>query len=343
MSALSPASHPSNPPLHLLEQIDARKLTSEAVIDGWQVTPIHGGANNLLYRVSHESEPGAYAVKFTMNDPRRRAEREYRALSVLDTLGLDLAPHPVLFDETAYSLPLIVETWVEGEVIADPPDSAAAWAQLIDYYVNIHNVTCAQVCAAGMALEKPILYAESAEACKELIRQKITRLPLNAQPESLRRLYARFDARRLPHWDAPPLALARNDPNPRNFIRRGGQAWASVDWEYSGITDPAFDFADMLTHPQYIDVSSGQQARLIDEYVARMDKSGSTDTGRAARIRAYQLTMTVWWVARFAQYLYEVPLGLDERLVQRPPTWREDAERKYAHYLLAAERLLDTY
>ncbi len=46
--------------------------------DGWQITTIGGGANNLLYRV--RGDEGDLAMKFVMRDARDRAGREYHAL-----------------------------------------------------------------------------------------------------------------------------------------------------------------------------------------------------------------------------------------------------------------------
>lgn len=319
----------------LLEQLDREKLTSPGQIDGWQVEPIRGGANNMLYRAS--SDAGTFAVKFTMRDPRRRAEREYIALTLLESLGLDLAPHAIYYDQDHYRLPLIVQTWIEGEVSAEPPMTDADWLCLIDYHAAVHSITLDQIetAAPHFKVEKPILYAESPQACKDILRQKLERLPMAAQPESLRELYARFNSRSLPNWDAPVLSLVRNDPNPRNFIRRNGGGWASVDWEYSGITDPAFQIADLLAHPQYLTVPRARQEWVIGQYCAQVH-----DADVETRIRVYWLTLTIWWVARFAQYLYEIPLGLDARLVEHPPDWKEQGERKYTHYLQLAESLV---
>lgn len=41
--------------------------------------------------------------------------------------------------------------------------------------------------------------------------------------------------------------------------------------------------------------------------------------------------------ARFARLLYEVPRGLDERLVTRPAGWEATAPRQYQRYLARAD------
>ena len=87
---------------------------------------------------------------------------------------------------------------------------------------------------------------------------------------------------------APQLALCRVDPNTLNFVRRPN-TWASVDWENAGWGDPAFEIADLITHPAYADVPPERWGWLIDAYCAHCgDPSGAT------RIRVYRLLMQVW-------------------------------------------------
>ncbi|HEV2124278.1 MAG TPA: hypothetical protein VGW38_16090, partial [Chloroflexota bacterium] len=96
-------SRPSdNDLLSLLEYFAPRVLDGEDHWDHWRITPMNGGANNLVYRArSHAYEDGRgkgsadLAVKFTIRDNRDRAGREYGALQVLQAAGLTIAPRPV--------------------------------------------------------------------------------------------------------------------------------------------------------------------------------------------------------------------------------------------------------
>lgn len=40
------------------------------------------------------------------------------------------------------------------------------------------------------------------------------------------------------------------------------------------------------------------------------------------RIQTYYTIMLVWWLVRWARFLYEVPQGLDVRLVARETNWQ---------------------
>jgi hypothetical protein len=156
-------------------------------------------------------------------------------------------------------------------------------------------------------------------------------VPKKAQPASLQRLLRRFEKTHFSEWPAVPPALCRVDPNHLNFIRRPG-LWGSVDWENSGWGDPAFEIADLMTHPAYLTVPASHWGWVVESYGQL-----TNDPAAAHRIRTYHQVMLVWWVARLARYLYEVPQGLDERLVQRPAEWLADIQAKYERYLKLAE------
>src|SRR6185295_4315285 len=112
-----------------------------------------------------------------------------------------------------------------------------------------------------------------------------------------------------------------------NMIRRPGD-WASVDWENSGWGDPAFELADAMAHPAYAGVSGARWEWAIDVYCRLVG-----DPAAATRIATYYPLMLAWWAARLARMLYEVPRGLDRRLVERPHGWEEEMRGKYKHYL----------
>ena len=86
-----------------------------------------------------------------------------------------------------------------------------------------------------------------------------------------------------------------------------------MDWEYSGWGDPAFEIADMMSHPKFMNVPMERWVWVTNLYA---EMTG--DETAFARIQTYYPLMLVWWVARFARGLYEIPRGLDERLAARP-------------------------
>ncbi|WP_420640620.1 phosphotransferase [Candidatus Leptofilum sp.] len=284
------------------------------------IQKIGGGANNILYKVC--SDEGNFAVKFTLRDGRRRAWREFQTLKAVQSHGLAIAPKPILLDETSYPQPVVVQSWLDGEVTAVPPQTDADWQKLIQHYVSLSQITPQDT---AVDLETAVINFNGVKNGVTQIQQQCAKVPASHQPAALKEL-VRW-AKRLPDsLPLAPLALCRVDANTLNFVRRAG-AWASVDWENSGWGDPAFEVADLITHPAYLDVPVARW-----EWVAELYGVLCGEETAVTRIHTYTTLMLIWWVTRLARTLYEIPRGLDERLVPRDPNWQQQAEQKLAIY-----------
>jgi hypothetical protein len=283
---------------------------------------VAGAGNNLLFRATSAAHD--LAIKFTIRDERDRAGREYAALHALQRAGLAIAPAPLWLDRDRYAQPVVVQGWLAGVVHGAPPADDGEWQNLLDHYLAIHSLTPVNI---ATPLPAAFLDLRSVQDALREIRRQIAFMPEPEQPAELRELVLHVEQARLPDWPAPRLALCRVDPNTLNFVRRPG-AWASVDWENSGWSDPAYEIADLITHPAYISVPNERWEWLIDAYCARC-----SDPGAALRLRVYHRLRLVWWVARLARTIYEVPRGGDRRLVERPAGWLADMREKYGRYL----------
>jgi aminoglycoside phosphotransferase (APT) family kinase protein len=292
----------------------------------WQITRITDGRNNLLYRAS--GPQGHLAIKFTVRDERDRAGREYGALAALRQAGLSVAPEPILLDRTSYAQPVVVQSWLEGEVSDTPPSTDDEWQKLVQHLACIHTVTPQDT---RMQLPWATINANTAGEGMQRVREQMIHIPSEAQPTSLRTVLGRLEASRLPEWPKAPVALCRLDNNIANYIRCVGP-WASVDWEYSGWGDPAFDVANLVTHVAFQGVGALRWKSFIDHYCSLVE-----DESANVRIQVYRNILLVWWAARLARYLYELPRGQDRRLAEWPAGWQVDIEAKYQHYLGLAE------
>jgi len=319
--------HPSadHDPAPLLPLLDHLATTAPAADGGWRewlIARVAGAGNNLLFRASSAAHD--LAIKFTIRDERDRAGREYAALLALQQAGLAIAPAPLWLDRDRYNQPVVVQSWLAGVARAAPPADDQEWQHLLDHYLMVHSLTPEH---GATPLRAAFLDLRSVDDSLREIRRQMALVPAPEQPAELRELVLHTEQARLPDWPAPQLALCRVDPNTLNFVRRPG-AWASVDWENSGWSDPAYEIADLITHPAYASVPSERWEWLIEGYCSRCG-----DPGAAARVRVYQRLMLVWWVARLARTLYEVPRGGDRRLVERPAGWLADMQEKYRRYL----------
>lgn len=309
----------------LLDYLASTRQQPASVWRDWTITPVRGGANNLVQRVA--SPLGDFAVKWTIRDERDRAGREYAALLALQQAGLALAPLPMLLERDRYAQPVIVQAWLHGKPLDAPPQTAFEWHALVKHYVIIHRIT-PTVCR--VSLPEAWINAASVGAGRAMIEREVSRLPTAAQPTCLIQLLARFARWPSPEWSPAPQALCRVDANYRNFIRQP-TGLVSVDWENSGWGDPAFEIAEMITHPAYHTVSTAEWQAVIGMYSEQMD-----DPNAPLRITTYRTMMLVWWVARLARSLHEIPQGQDERLVARPASWLTETKAKYEQYLAMA-------
>lgn len=309
----------------LLRHLDAIQPGTPEDWRDWRVARIAGGANNLLYRAT--SQAGDFAVKFTLRDERDRAGREYAALSALGQAGLRVAPKPVWLDRERYAQPVVVQTWLDGQALLGPPQLDAEWGAFLDHYSAVHSVTPYRT---AVALRSGYLNVSSGEAGKALVHEHAGMLPSEARPPSLSDMLAWFESWTPPTWPPPRRTLVRVDGNWRNFLRCG-DTLASVDWENSGWGDPAFELSELALHPAYEGVPQERWDWLVAAYARRGD-----DPSLGLRVHTYRIVMLVWWLVRWARYLYEVPRGLDTRLVGRPAGWLEGVERQYDRYLAKA-------
>lgn len=323
----------------------------------WQIERVGGGMNNRLFRVQRDGED--YAIKFTMRDRRDRAGREWWALNLLRGAGFKLAPEPVWLDRNRYKQPVIVQTWLSGSVDDKLPEAEGEWEKLLAHLLAIHTLKPAPVRQRLLGhpmfmgvmrhlhaftsnqmlpgLRPVVLHVTNAVDARAQIRWQMAQIPEPEQPRELQRLVERTNRTSFPTWRAPAQTFCRADPNIRNFIRRP-ETWVSVDWEYSGWGDPAFEIADFVTHIAHLDVPETRWIWFVDRYCA-----ASSDSACAERIAVYRVLMLVWWCARMARYLYETGQGLDRRLVESPADWQETKRRQYQHYVRRAEAALDAW
>lgn len=129
------------------------------------------------------------AIKFYTRDARDRAGREFAILDLLQRLRLNIAPHPVLLDRFATEprlAPVVVQTWLPGDVSAAPPDSDTDWQRLLDHLRAVHAIQQ----EPAWAIPQAILTMTSAADSLQEIDIQVAKLPAAARPTELMALHA---------------------------------------------------------------------------------------------------------------------------------------------------------
>ena len=315
----------------LLEYLDTHQPEGEVIWNGTAIKKVSGGYNNLVYRV--QNGEADIAVKFTIKDKRHRARREFYALQILAEAGLKVSPQALWLDEENYTLPVVVQSWESARPFDAPPKSRLDWEAFLSHYSIIHSLK--QESSNSKVTDAVINFRNGLHG-KEFVLEAVGPLPVEARPAGLKHLLNWFEDWRPPAFPEAPSAFCRVDPNWRNFIRQGEKI-ISVDWENSGWGDPAFEIADMMCHPEYEHTTPEDWAFIIQTYA-----SLTGDPDCHLRIMTYQLELQLWWVIRWARFLYEVPRGLDDRLVERPDNWQMETEKRLSDSIEKLHAYIET-
>ncbi len=104
---------------------------------GWQIRPIISG-NNLLFRATRDHAD--LAIKLMIRDDRNRAQREFSALTLLESLGSPVAPRPIFLDLDSYKHAVVAQTWVDGDMLQSAPGDDATWLRILQTYHAVHQI-----------------------------------------------------------------------------------------------------------------------------------------------------------------------------------------------------------
>jgi len=225
-------------------------------------------------------------------------------------------------------------TWLAGHTSDVLPSTDEEWSRLLEHLVSIQTVTPEN---SSVDLLPSAYGRRSTSDGAARVHRHADLIPAQDWPPGLRRMVDLIDTRAFPDWAPPRLTLCRSDPNIRNIVRRPG-AWASVDWENSGWSDPAFEIAELISHAAYLDVPAERWTWIRARYADLASATG--DAGADERIGTYVTLMDASWAARFARMLYEIPRGLDDRLTPWPDGWLQTVRRNYERHLERALQVL---
>lgn len=312
---------------------------------GVALVRVSGGGNNALYRV--EAGSRSYACKLCVDDERRRAAREYGALRLLHSAGLDVAPEPLWLDEscTVLPFPTVIYRWLPGEPIAAPL-SELELAAVLQSYQRIHALRRCD--HGGLDLFDAWFHwfdfapylAELHEFLAEygpwlattlpaggLLRDRLARL-VDGCTEVLTK--PSVD----PGRDRFPLRLCRVDPNLANGVWGGDGRLRWVDWEYSGWGDPALDLAELRWHAALADLGETQHAWLRANYRPPED-----DPGFEERLALWDRLLATRWPFLILRWLWSEYNGPDRVRLTRPRADPAELRARLVRFIQRAEHL----
>jgi aminoglycoside phosphotransferase (APT) family kinase protein len=320
-------------------------------------TPVHierggQGLNNAVYRVRVAGEQ--FGCKLFVTDERRRAAREWAALSTLHAAGLKMAPRPVtLAADGPLPQPVIVYHWVDGTPFSTPTPTAGDLIALVQTLQQVHYAPRAAGHALLPAWHQPASYADY---LAEIIaaHEKIAawakaisgagKAPKDALPSWLLGLAellplmeqaaqgaAAVVGRAASDGCYPLPALVRVDGNLDNVLRTA-DGLMLIDWEYSGLGDPAYDLAELRWSPRALAAPAAAWETALATY-----QPSAADAGFAERLAVYNRLVPAWWVGRSVLHLLEGAgqMGGRKRLAPVPARFYKSVRKQLDRYLAA--------
>lgn len=209
--------------------------------------------SNTLYDIHYDKRHiiGKYFLK--LEEQSLAPAREYDALQRL--VPYDIAPKPLFYDPAIG--PVVLYEYLPGTMWDRTKPSAQQLDKLAQLWLQLHSLP-----TDGLWLSKG--WEQRTAEVQATFQQRFDKygawaerhFPAGQQAltlcrQALEQSKAVFVAlSKL----SPPLAFCRADPRFANVIERPDGRLAYVDWEDSGLRDPARDLADLLTHPNQEDL-----------------------------------------------------------------------------------------
>ncbi|MBI5080674.1 MAG: aminoglycoside phosphotransferase family protein [Chloroflexi bacterium] len=213
--------------------------------------------------------------------------REFEALNLLKPLGI--APRPLFFEPLSSShKPLVAYEFMAGEMWDRCRPTETQLAQLARAWLAMNTLPTENLWRSRgfdslTSLETRLLArAQHYRAWVESEFPSGRRAAEILLTECERRhpIFAELSA------DQPPLCFCRADPRFANVIQQPNGEIGLVDWEDSGLRDPAIDLADLITHPNQEDLLAPDEWNAFFQlYLAVRSKF---DTELSRRIHLYQ-------------------------------------------------------
>lgn len=217
--------------------------------------------------------------------------REYKALQLL--APLEVAPRPVFFEPAL--APIVIYEYMEGEMWDRRQASASDLSKLMNIWLKVNSISAdwksrdterslqdveqefhqrlkiyTDWCSSEFKPGMPI-----AEMCAQLLENR----------QAVIREASEY---------TPILCFCRCDPRFANVIQKPTGQLGLIDWEDSGLRDPAKEVADLLTHPNQEDLLGWEEWQVfIKPY---MDAYSRVDVNISRRIHLYLAIFPIFWL-----------------------------------------------
>jgi aminoglycoside phosphotransferase (APT) family kinase protein len=232
---------------------------------------------------------------------REAPVREFQALKLL--APLDIAPQPVFFQPlTSSHRPVVVYEFMPGQMWDRHRPTAAELAQLAALWLRMNDVPTENL-RPSRGHVQPL--HQTAARLRAILETYATWVEAEFAPgqRAVELCFSVMESsdhvvRQLATYD-PPFCFCRADARFANVIQRPDGRLGLVDWEDSGLRDPARDLVDIITHPNQEDLLSPDEWQaFLRPYLAGRSE---LDPHLRDRMHLYMALFPLFWLAMLAR------------------------------------------
>ena len=223
--------------------------------------------------------------------------REYKALQLLSPL--DIAPQPVYYEPSVG--PIVIYVYMEGEMWDRRPPSIADLSRLMKVWLRINSLEVDWL-SRGYERSLKTIEVDLLQHVKIYVDWVTAEFKpgLRAAEQLMKLLESRYDVVQELSEHAVVPCFCRADPRFANVIQRPNGLLGLVDWEDSGLRDPARDLADVVTHPNQEDlVHWNAWQAFLEPYLAARSKM---DEGISRRMHLYLAIFPIFWLTVISRH-----------------------------------------
>jgi Ser/Thr protein kinase RdoA (MazF antagonist) len=241
---------PTGSPPALLGTLRRARSGAPGLLDGALrdlcLRPLSGGRQNHVYLWVPAGDR-ATVIKIYRTDDRRRADREWAALTLLAAHDIGDVPRPLWIDPDPVA-PAIGMTWLHGTPLLEAADRPAALQGLARTTARMQSVPVSGLLAELPRIDSASHYAHRVTVTwpAQLARQDAD--PLTPAMQDLLAAWQRIGDDDLLAAPAGVVVFSHGDGNLLNWLTAGDTGSACVDFEFAGHSTAAFDAADLIEH-----------------------------------------------------------------------------------------------
>lgn len=260
--------------------------------------PLSGGRNNAVYAATVDQQQ--VVLKCYKVDARQRAHKERAALLLAKAQGCDTAPRLLTWSDDP-QVPIAALQLLPGRDLGGvnlTPCQLEALAEALSSLYPLADLACVERAdsAARTQLEtmQHTITALPVATGTPYMLDYVERLARDSDDDiwALWREWQRGPDLALLRAPVPPV-FSRGDPNLANCLWDGARV-RIADFEYAGVSDRAFDLADLVEHQQSRATPDAAWAQFVDLFPL----SG----WELERLHAARRLLRLFWLLKFRAF-----------------------------------------